>query len=91
MDLIVTLGRVSRSGSQVWERMSEPSPIEESATNRVTRLLARAKDGNTIARDELVNSVYDRLNGLCKGLKSKFPGVVIYVSAAVDSGMFSGG
>jgi len=71
--------------------MSEPSPIEESATNRVTRLLARAKDGNTIARDELVNSVYDRLNGLCKGLKSKFPGVVIYVSAAVDSGMFSGG
>jgi RNA polymerase sigma factor (sigma-70 family) len=58
--------------------MSKASPIEESATNRVTRLLARAKDGNTIARDELVDSVYHRLNGLCKGLKSKFPGVVIY-------------
>ena len=58
--------------------MSEGRSIKESAANRVTRLLARAKDGNTIARDELVESVYVRLNRLCQGLKRKFPGVVLY-------------
>ena len=58
--------------------MSEGNLTGESAANRVTQLLARAKGGNTIARDELVESVYHRLNGLCKVLKSRFPGVVIY-------------
>lgn len=58
--------------------MSEVHRSGESAASRVTQLLARAKGGNTLARDELVESVYHRLNGLCKVLKSRFPGVVIY-------------
>ena len=58
--------------------MSEVNGKGESAAIRVTRLLARAKSGNTIARDELVESVYHRLNGLCQALKSKYPGVVAY-------------
>ena len=58
--------------------MTEVNGDGESAACRVTRLLARAKSGNTIARDELVESVYHRLNGLCQVLKSKYPGVVVY-------------
>jgi len=58
--------------------MNRGAAFSESAANRMTRLLARAKDGNTAARDELVDSVYHRLNRLCQGLRRKFPGVVAY-------------
>lgn len=58
--------------------MTRSGDNAETAVNRVTRLLARAKDGNTIARDELVDSVYQRLNGLCQAIKSRFPGVNAY-------------
>ncbi|MCS1409544.1 MAG: hypothetical protein M2R45_02728 [Verrucomicrobia subdivision 3 bacterium] len=58
--------------------MKRGTAVSESAANRVTRLLVRAKDGSTVARDELVDSVYHRLNRLCQGLRRKFPGVVAY-------------
>lgn len=58
--------------------MSRDVAGEESAANRVTRLLGQARAGNTVARDELVESVYQRMNRLCQALKRKFPGVVIY-------------
>ena len=58
--------------------MSRDVSGDESAANRVTRLLVRARTGNTVARDELVESVYLRMNRLCQALKRKFPGVTIY-------------
>lgn len=58
--------------------MSDGASMEESAADRVTRLLAGARNGNMMARDQLVDSVYVRLNRLCQGLKSKFPGVMAY-------------
>ncbi len=58
--------------------MNRQAAAFESAAHRVTRLLAFAKDGDTAARDELVNSVFQRLNGLCQKLLGKFPGVAAY-------------
>ena len=58
--------------------MNPKTAASQSAAHRVTRLLAVAKDGNTVARDELVESVFHRLNRLCQKLRSQFPGVAAY-------------
>lgn len=58
--------------------MNPKIAASQSAAHRVTRLLAVAKSGNTVARDELVESVFHRLNRLCQKLRGQFPGVAAY-------------
>ena len=58
--------------------MNPKVAASQSAAHRVTRLSAVDKDGNTVARDELVESVFHRLNCLCQKLRGQFSGVAAY-------------
>ena len=48
---------------------------EQETQTAVTRLLERARKGDAGDRERLIDAVYLRLDQLCRGLLSRFPGV----------------